>query len=156
MVSEAIAQDDDGESLNRVFKWLETWAEVHDTDQDEWLRAIWYIVHKSSGGNGSLAFNVFPECLAAQLEDAAAAMPDDIAIVGLKYNDYKDALAQFDGSERLVTFKLAELSGKMRMAAYVGGKMLGVVSSETAIPAQQTAMLSLVHKGQVVYATARA
>jgi hypothetical protein len=48
------------------------------------------------------------------------------------------------------------LSDRLRLAAYVDGKMLGVVSSETPVPQQNTYRLRLTRsprgKGQVVYA----
>ena len=84
-------------------------------------------------------------------------VPEQVAIVGLKFNDYKDAdLSQFDGSSRMVDFGLTRLKDKMRLAAYVDNLCLGIVSSETPVPGQGRRRLALTHsskgKGAVVYA----
>jgi hypothetical protein len=70
---------------------------------------------------------------------------------GLRFNAYKDTLAQFDGSERTVKFALRPLKGQLRVAALVNEQVLGFVSSET--PVQQgIRRMSLTHSQAVVYA----
>jgi hypothetical protein len=139
------------DAFKPIFRTLKDWAETR-SNPDEWASAVWHAVHrKGKRGSGSLAFNAFPQQIMQALAQQPE-LPKQIAIVGLRYNEHAANLDRFDGMPFVVTVQSEMLQDQLRSAAYVDGKRLGYISSETPIPAG-IYRLSLTRKGAVIYAT---
>jgi hypothetical protein len=150
LIGEALRQGGK-DAFKPIFRTLKDWAETR-SNPDEWASAVWHAVHrKGKRGSGSLTFNAFPQQIMQALAHQPE-LPEQIAIVGLCYNEHAAHLDRFDGTPFVVTVQSEMLQDQLRSAAYVDGKRLGYVSSETPIPAG-IYRLSLLRKGAVVYAT---
>ena len=125
-------------------------------DRDAWCAAVWRVTHararRNGTGRGSLAFQTFPECVAARVKAHTVPEAQKVAVVGLAHHDYKGDLARFDGRVVPVRFELVEFEYGLRMAAVVDGKTLGLVSKETPVR-QGNGSWTLATQGAVVYAT---
>ena len=97
----------------------------------------------------------FPTEIAKALSSLVEPHSEKVAIVGLRRNEYRDELAQFDGSSFEVEFTLRRLGVHMRTAAVVDTKVLGFVSTEPPVR-RGVYVANLTRKGQVVYAARHA
>jgi hypothetical protein len=151
LIGEALRQGGK-DAFKPIFRALGDWAETRP-DPDAWAAAVWHAVHrKGKRGSGSLAFNAFPGQVMERLAQQPK-LPERVAIVGLRHNDYAISLDLFfDGTPFEVAFRAELFNDELRTAAYVEGKRLGYVSKETPVPLG-VYTLSLLRRGSVVYAT---
>ena len=151
LVAEVI-NSDDPDGFTPILDTLREWADSRQ-DPEEWAAAIWHAVHrKSSQGTGSLAFHAFPEQVIARLQERPRP-PDKVSIIGLRYHQYADDLASFDGQLRTVIITTTMHNDQVRQLALIGERTLGLVSTETPIRAGRYDLQLTWNGYKVVYGT---
>jgi len=134
-----LAMDDPDEQQREISQLIRTvreWASRLNNPEQVFLH-LWQIAHRQRSqdappATASICFHAFTERICERLQSPAAA-PEVIAIVGLHHNAYNtpNALRRLSGLVDTLTVAETTLKGHVRSIAYLAGKALGIVSSET-------------------------
>jgi len=120
--------------LSALIRSVKAWADSLN-QPEEVFKALWQLAHRKRSDDqapstGSIVFHAF-EGLACDRLRSPAAAPEVVTVVGLKHHGWRDGLSQLKGTVDKLVVEETVLKGQIRSLAYLAGKALGIVSSET-------------------------